>query len=245
MKKASLVSMIFTFTTFAHAASPLPHWSYEGKAGPNHWGELSVDYQTCRNGKFQSPVDIRHTIDGHLPPLNLEFHTAAETLVNNGHTIQVTVDDEDDFKLDGEKFRLMQYHFHTPSENQIEGKSYPLEAHFVHQNDAGELAVVAVMFELGAENAALNPVLAAIPQKENQPVALSRSMDLRPLFPADQHYYRFSGSLTTPPCTEGLRWLVMKQPIQLSQPQLAQFQKALKSSNNRPLQPLHGRLIVG
>jgi len=244
MKTPLLFSIAFTFSAFAHAAAPLPHWSYEGKAGPAHWSELAADYHTCNNGKFQSPVDIRQTIDGHLPPLNLEFHTAAETLVNNGHTIQVTVDDEDDFKLDGEDFRLMQYHFHTPSENQVGGKSYPLEAHFVHQNDAGELAVVAVMFELGAENPALKPVLAAIPPEENQPVALNKPVDLRPLFPADHHYYRFSGSLTTPPCTEGLRWLVMKQPVQLSQAQLDQFQKALKSSNNRPLQPLHGRMIV-
>ncbi|RPD96296.1 carbonic anhydrase family protein [Candidatus Pantoea deserta] len=244
MKIALVISLLFAANAFAHAATPSAHWTYEGKAGPEHWGELSTDFHTCHTGKFQSPVDIRHTIDGHLPPLNLEFHTAAKTLVNNGHTIQVNVDDEDDFRLDGEDFHLMQYHFHTPSENQIAGKSYPLEAHFVHQSDKGDLAVVAVMFEPGAENPALNAILTALPQQENQSVTLNKTMDFRALFPADFHYYRFSGSLTTPPCTEGLRWLVMKQPVQLSQSQLAQFQKALKSSNNRPLQPLNGRMIV-
>lgn len=233
---------MLAFSSTSYASEP--HWSYEGKAGPEHWGELSADYQTCQNGKFQSPINIRDTIEGRLPPLKLTFHAAAESLVNNGHTIQVNVDDEDDFLLDGETFRLKQYHFHTPSENQIKGHAYPLEAHFVHANAQGELAVVAVMFKVGAENSALKPILAVIPQQENQSVAVTQRMDLNPLFPHDRHYYRFSGSLTTPPCTEGLRWLVMKQPVMLSQTQLDAFQQALKNSNNRPLQPLHGRLIV-
>ncbi|MBA2816531.1 carbonic anhydrase [Candidatus Pantoea persica] len=146
--------------------------------------------------------------------------------------------------LDGERLRLMQYHFHTPSENRIQGRAFPLEAHFVHQNGASELAVAAMMFEPGAENPTLQPILAALPHEENHPVTLGRQIDLIPLFPQDRHYYRFSGSLTTPPCTQGLRWLVMKQPVQLSPTQLARFRRALASANNRPLQPLHGRLIV-
>lgn len=244
MKKRPLLAVILALLPLRVALAALPHWSYEGQAGPERWGALSSAYQTCHSGQFQSPIDIRHPVEGHLPPLSLEFHTAAATLVNNGHTLQVTVDDEDDFMLDGERFRLMQYHFHTPSENRIQGRAFPLEAHFVHQNDAGELAVVAVMFEPGAENPALQPILAALPREVNQPVTLDQQIDLRPLFPPDRHYYRFSGSLTTPPCTEGLRWLVLKQPVQLSPTQLAGFRRALASANNRPLQPLHGRLIV-
>lgn len=246
MKTSLLLSVMLAYSIGAQAASSpsAPHWSYEGNAGPDHWAELSADFQTCHNGKFQSPIDIRHTIEGRLPPLKLEFHTAAENLVNNGHTLQVNVDDEDDFMLDGETFRLKQYHFHTPSENQIDGHSYPLEAHFVHANADGEIAVIAVMFEVGKENTALNPIIAAMPKQLNQEVVVKQRMDLKPLFPEDRHYYRFSGSLTTPPCTEGLRWLVMKHPVTLSQSQLHDFQLALKNSNNRPLQPLHGRLIV-
>jgi carbonic anhydrase len=246
MKTALLLSAMLSFSIGANAASAptAPHWSYEGSAGPEHWGELSADFKTCHNGKFQSPIDIRNTIEGRLPPLRLEFHTAAEKLVNNGHTVQVDVDDEDNFMLDGEIFRLKQYHFHTPSENQINGHAYPLEAHFVHANADGEIAVIAVMFEVGKENSALNPLIAAMPKQENQAVEVKQRMDLTPLFPTDRHYYRFSGSLTTPPCTEGLRWLVMKQPVTLSQSQLQAFQQALKNANNRPLQPLHGRLIV-
>lgn len=236
--------LLVTLSTIGSACASAPHWSYEGKAGPEHWGELAADYQTCHNGKYQSPIDIKNAVNGKLPPLGLEFHTSAETLVNNGHTIQINVDDEDDFRLDGDIFQLKQYHLHTPSENQIAGRSFPLEAHFVHSNAAGELAVVAVMFDIGEENPALNPILAAIPPQLNHSVTVDKQVNLRPLFPADLHYYRFSGSLTTPPCSEGLRWLVMKQPVTLSQSQLDAFRQALKSSNNRPLQPLHGRIVV-
>ncbi|WP_312241178.1 carbonic anhydrase family protein [Pantoea sp.] len=225
-------------------AETSPHWTYEGKAGPAHWAELNPDFVVCHSGKFQSPIDIRSAVSANLPALDLNFHTAAETLVNNGHTIQITVDDDEDFLLDGERFKLVQYHFHTPSENLIAGKQYPLEAHFVHINGQGELAVVAVMFVIGAENIALNSILPSIPSTVNKVVNIGQRIDLTDLFPAKRHYYRFSGSLTTPPCTEGLRWLIMKQPVTLSAMQLTIFQKALKQSNNRPVQPLHGRQIV-
>jgi len=244
MKRERLTALLMALSAIGTACASAPHWSYEEKAGPARGGERAENYETCHNGKFQSPIDIKNAIDGKLPPLGLEFHTSAETLVNNGHTIQVSVDDEDDFMLDGEVFQLKQYHFHTPSENQIAGRSFPLEAHFVHSNAAGELAVVAVMFDIGKENPALNPILAAIPPQLNHAVAVDKQVNLRPLFPTDLHYYRFSGSLTTPPCSEGLRWLVIKQPVTLSEAQLDAFRQALKTSNNRPLQPLHGRLIV-
>ncbi len=242
MKNTILASLMLTLSAATYASDM--HWSYEGKAGPENWGNVSPDFQTCHNGKFQSPIDIRNTIEAKLPALQLEFRTAMEKLVNNGHTVQVNVKNEDDFMLDGEAFHLMQYHFHTPSENQINGHSYPLEAHFVHSNDQGELAVVAVMFEVGKANSALDPILAVVPEQLNHEVEIKQRMDLRPLFPQNLHYYRYSGSLTTPPCTEGLRWLVMKQPVTLSAEQLKAFQQVLKNHNNRPLQPLHGRLIV-
>ncbi|BFO08945.1 carbonic anhydrase family protein [Serratia rubidaea] len=228
----------------AVSASATPHWAYEGLAGPDNWGTLGDEFATCKNGKFQSPVDIRHPLDADLPPLALNFHTAAESLVNNGHTLQVTANDEDEFWLDNKAFILRQYHFHVPSENRINGKTFPLEAHFVHASEDGEVAVIAVMFELGRENPALNPLLTRIPAEKNRVVPIDKRLNLRPLFPDDLHYYRFSGSLTTPPCTEGLRWLVMKKPVSLSARQLAAFTRALEHHNNRPIQPLHGRVIV-
>lgn len=244
MKLTSIALLLSIAVGMPAWAESTVHWSYEGKSAPEHWGKLGDEFKTCNNGKFQSPIDIHDVIDGKLPPLNVIFHTETESIVNNGHTIQVTVKDGDDFKLDNEQFTLMQFHFHAPSENRISGKSYPLEAHFVHANDDGELAVIAVMLEVGAENPALNVLLAAVPENQNKAASLVTSVDLSSLYPAQKQYYRFSGSLTTPPCTEGLRWLVMKHPVTLSEAQLKQFQYQLKHANNRPVQPLHGRVIV-
>lgn len=244
MKITGVLSLVLALSTLSAAGADAPHWTYEGKAGPEHWSQLSHDYHICHEGKAQSPINIKDAIEGHLPPLNLHYLISAEKVINNGHTIQVTVDDEDTFVLDGEKFILKQYHFHTPSENQINGHTFPLEAHFVHSKDDGDLAVVAVMFEVGKENPALLPLIASMPADENQQKKIESEVDLRALFPQDLHYYRFSGSLTTPPCTEGIRWLVLKQPVTLSQAQLDAFKQALKSTNNRPLQHLNGRMIV-
>lgn len=244
MKGLKRLSLIVMLSSMGVAGAAEPHWSYEGKAGPEHWSELSSDFHLCHEGKAQSPINIKDPIQGNLQPLNLAYQASAEKVINNGHTIQVTVDNEDDFMLDGEKFTLRQYHFHTPGENQINGHTFPLEAHFVHSKEGGDLAVVAVMFEVGKENPALAPLIDAMPKKENQQVSINREIDLRALFPQDLHYYRFSGSLTTPPCSEGIRWLVMKQPVTLSQAQLDAFRQALKTTNNRPLQPLNGRMIV-
>lgn len=244
LKYTLATALLLALNPVFTSASEAPHWTYEGKAGPDHWSEISEDFATCHKGKFQSPIDIRSTVDAKLPPLNLHYRNSAETLVNNGHTIQVTVDEKDEIQLDGKEFLLKQYHFHAPSENLINGKSFPLEAHFVHDSEDDELAVVAVMFEIGAENKTLNTILDAIPAEENKVVTINKPMDLRPLFPENLHYYRFSGSLTTPPCSEGLRWLVMKDTVTLSQAQLTQFQSALKHANNRPIQPLHGRQVV-
>ncbi|MFB6325391.1 carbonic anhydrase [Pantoea deleyi] len=244
MKGLKRLSLIVMLSSMGVAGAAEPHWSYEGKAGPEHWSELSSDFHLCHEGKAQSPINIKDPIQGNLQPLKLAYQASAEKVINNGHTIQVTVDNEDDFVLDGEKFTLRQYHFHTPGENQINGHTFPLEAHFVHSQEGGDLAVVAVMFEVGKENPALAPLIDAMPNKENQQVSINREIDLRALFPQDLHYYRFSGSLTTPPCSEGIRWLVMKQPVTLSQAQLDAFRQALKTTNNRPLQPLNGRMIV-
>lgn len=241
--KRILTASLFVLSASAFAG-PTPHWAYEGESGPDNWGNLSDEFITCKTGKFQSPIDILHPFNADLPPLVLDFHTVAENLVNNGHTLQVTASDEDEFQLDDQTFILRQYHFHAPSENRINGKSFPLEAHFVHASEEGDIAVLAVMFEIGPENSALTPLLARLPKEKNLEVSIDKRLDLRPLFPSDLHYYRFSGSLTTPPCTEGLRWIVMKNTVTLSEKQLEMFKNALEHSNNRPIQPLNGRMIV-
>ncbi|MEI2265317.1 carbonic anhydrase [Erwinia sp. CGal63] len=242
MKRFAL--LLACLTALPVWAKPAIHWAYEGQGSPEHWGELGDEFQICKKGQYQSPIDINQVIDGKLPPLGMNFHTDTQTIVNNGHTVQVTVKDSDDFRLDNDVFVLKQFHFHAPSENHLFGKAFPLEAHFVHANKKGELAVLAVMFEVGAENSALKPLLAALPSEVDRVEVMKQRMDLAALFPTVKHYYRFSGSLTTPPCTEGVRWLILKQPVTLSAAQLAKFEHALKHANNRPLQPLNGRIIV-
>ncbi|GLR11200.1 carbonic anhydrase [Mixta theicola] len=237
----ALLSLPLAWTTSALAEN---QWSYEGNTSPEHWGELSKQWFFCNKGMYQSPIDIRNPIAGNLPPLNFKFSTRAKSIINNGHTIQIAVEDGNSFMLDRQRWELKQFHFHTPSENHINGQSFPLEVHFVQANSDNELVVIAVMLVAGKANPALEMMLAALPQQQNQEKALNQPFSLESLFPQDKHYYRFSGSLTTPPCTEGVIWLVMKQPVEASETQLAHFAQALRHANNRPLQPLHGRQIT-
>ena len=183
-------------------------------------------------------------MEAELAPLQFHYLPGGKTLVNNGHTVQVNYAPGSSLELDGMHFELKQFHFHAPSENLIEGRSYPLEGHLVHANDKGELAVVAVMFEPGQANAALSQAWQALPAKAGEMHSLEQPISAEQLLPAQHDYYRFSGSLTTPPCSEGVRWLVMKQPVQVSQAQIDAFKAVMHHPNNRPVQPLNGRLVL-
>ncbi|NIH07137.1 carbonic anhydrase family protein [Providencia rettgeri] len=236
--------MLCILTAFVFSSQANLLWTYEGGSAPEHWGELSEEFKVCQSGFNQSPINIEDAIDGKLKPLKINIHTHAQKIINNGHSIQINVNDDDDFSIDGSTYQLKQFHFHSPSENKIKGKQYSLELHFVHSKEDKEIAVLAIMLEEGAANPAIEQILKNIPKEKKQEKELGLHIDLTTLFPKDKSYYRFSGSLTTPPCTEGVVWLVMKEPINASKEQIQKFQKALEHSNNRPTQPLHGRLIV-
>ncbi|QBE62057.1 carbonic anhydrase [Pseudoduganella lutea] len=226
-----------------HAADKgAAHWEYTGKAGTAHWGELEQDFAACKLGKAQSPIDIRGAKTG--APAPIDFHYAASTadIVNNGHTVQVNLAEGGAVHLASGDYKLVQFHFHTPSEEKINGKRYPLVAHLVHRNDAGELAVVAVLFRQGKENAALKPVFAGLPAHAGDHHAVAGELDLGALLPRQHAYYAYMGSLTTPPCSEGVHWQVLKQPVELSKGQLSAFRK-LYRMNARPVQPLNGRVV--
>ncbi len=239
-KKLCLFALLTSMASYAHAHSS--NWSYEA---PDEWGNLHADYHTCKSGVNQSPVDIRKVVNGQLPPLTLSYQAKQKSIINNGHTIQINVKDGDALALDGEAYTLRQFHFHTPSENLIDGKRFPLAAHFVHASEEGHLAVVGVMFEAGAENPALAEILRELPPEVNKEAALQQPLNLSALIPGQKNYYRFSGSLTTPPCTEGVRWLVMKQTVSASTEQLKTFAKLLgEHGNSRPVQPLNGRVVI-
>ncbi|MEY4752363.1 MAG: hypothetical protein RJA44_38 [Pseudomonadota bacterium] len=223
-----------------------PHWSYADPhhhSDPAHWAELDPAFESCAKGTHQSPVNIGAAQKAELPALEFSYGTAKPSIVNNGHTIQVNVPAGQKLKVGEQSYELLQFHFHAPSEEAFRGKRMPMVAHFVHRNTAGQLGVVAVLFDRGALNAAFNPVFEHIPAKAGETLTVEDlSLDLAALLPSDKHYYSFEGSLTTPPCSEGVNWMVLKNPVKLSAAQIQAFRK-LYSSNARPVQPLNDRVI--
>lgn len=220
------------------------HWSYEGSTGPAHWGEFST---TCAEGKAQSPINIVRTDvkKGNLTPIEFHYDAAANdghTVVNNGHAIQVNVPQAYHIVVDGERFDLVQLHFHSPSEEQVDGRNLDMVAHLVHKSAKGQLAVVALLFNEGAKNAALNGIWQSMPEHAGEKRALP-SLDVAALLPEDKRYYHFMGSLTTPPCSENVKWYVMQAPVSVGTEQLKQFRE-LYFGTNRPVQPLNGRQVI-
>ena len=242
LKMALLTIGLIAATAGAQASEQSPHWEYKGKAGATHWGDLEQDYASCKLGKEQSPIDIRGAKKAKLDPIGFHYTAGDAEIVNNGHTVQVNLAAGGTIDLSDGEYKLLQFHFHTPSEEKIKGKNYPLVAHLVHKNAAGNLAVVAVLFKVGKENAALKQVFASLPGKAGDKQALEGGIDLTSLLPAEQGYYAFKGSLTTPPCSEGVRWQVLKTTSEISAKQLAAFRK-LYPMNARPVQPLNGREV--
>jgi len=219
------------------------HWSYSGEAGPQNWGKLEAEFAACGIGKNQSPIDLVNVPKGDLKPLEIAYGKGANEIVNNGHTVQVNYRPGSSLVVDGRSFELKQFHFHAPSENTFDGKHFPLEGHFVHADKDGHLAVVAVMFREGAANPVLATLWKSMPGKAGDKKALASLPSAAGLLPADRGYYRFTGSLTTPPCSEGVEWLVIKQPATASKQQIGAFGKAVGGPNNRPVQPLNGRHV--
>lgn len=223
------------------------HWTYSGNEGPEFWGDLSENYTSCKTGRNQSPVDIKGSLlDAELPAIAFKYNMLTpSTIINNGHTVQVNMWSGGEITVDNIKFKLKQFHFHTPSENKINGQSFPLEAHFVHLSDDNKIAVVAILFSPGADDATLTNLWKTLPMEKGDESKID-SHSLKPLEMEAKlsNYYRFNGSLTTPPCTEGVRWIVMKQPFHVSKQQVEKLQKALKQPNNRPVQPLNARVII-
>lgn len=247
MKKITIaLGLIASLSNLLYAAETV-HWGYEGEVAASQWGQLSPQYQLCRSGKNQSPINIT---DAHKVTqkhkLKIQYEVSPHDILFNGHTVQVNTQDQSDYVLlDNDKFYLQQFHFHTPSENQIHAKSYPMEIHFVNKNAQEQLTVLAVMFELGKENREWKSLWHDLSPKENDDRVLSKPIDLDDLLPKQRDYYRTTGSLTTPPCTEGVNWIIFKHPITISKQQLEAFKTLLKHhANNRPIQPNNGRVVL-
>ncbi len=224
------------------------HWGYTGHEGPSNWGDLDPSYGMCKSGVSQSPINISKKVTvetDDLAPIKFNYRTGASEVLNNGHTVQVNVQGGSMITIDGIDFSLKQFHFHTPSENQIEGKNFPLEAHFVHASEDGKLAVVALMFEDGKENPVLKKIWNKMPHKAGETSGCGLSSEvIKELLPKYKDYYRFSGSLTTPPCSEGVRWMVLKNYSTISAAQTKVFLDLFHHANNRPVQAINARKIM-
>jgi carbonic anhydrase len=220
------------------AADHAPHWAYQGEMDPAHWGK---EFPTCGIGKAQSPINIKGPFATDTHDIKPDYKEGALKIVNNGHTIQVDVDPGSKLIIDNESFDLLQFHFHRPSEEKVNGKPMAMVAHFVHKNQAGKLVVLAVFLAEGAENATLKTIWANAPRSEAPEIVVPNAkINPAALIPPSLGHYSYEGSLTTPPCTEGVTFYVLKTPTALSKAQVQAFPFKV---NARPVQPLNGRKI--
>lgn len=218
------------------------HWDYMGADGPDHWANLARENAICATGAAQSPIDLARTQPGVGGRTDIRWERAPLVLRNTGHTIQADVADGGSIDVDGVPFTLVQFHFHAPAEHTVEGRGFAMETHFVHRSTAGELAVVAVLHDTGASNAALAPLWAALPVGVDDRQEIP-GFDPKALLPVDRSMYRYAGSLTTPPCTEGVRWQVIQTPTTVADEQVQAF-NAIIAANARPVQPRKARDVL-
>jgi len=218
------------------------HWAYEGEGAPANWGKLQPSYATCASGKRQSPIDIREGIKVDLNGIRFDYRPTLFNVVDNGHTVQVNVDEGQSITIMGKRYDLIQFHFHRPSEERVNGRSYDMVVHLVHKNDDGNLAVVAVLLERGTEHPVIQSIWNSMPLEKGAEVTSEVAINLANLLPENRAYWTYMGSLTTPPCSENVLWMVLKQAVQISPEQVSIFSRMYRN-NARPVQPSYGRLV--
>lgn len=227
----------------AKGAVPGHEWGYEGEGGPEHWGDIKKEFELCKKGLTQSPIDIVNDSKAITEPLELNYRESPLKIVNNGHTIQANYAPGSFLKIGNSQYQLLQFHFHTPSEHLIKGKAYEMEVHLVHKNDKGQLAVVGIFMKPGESSPLVQKIWASLPREVDREVApASVAINAKDLLPKDTAYNNYPGSLTTPPCSEGVDWFVLKTPIELSKDQISVFQNQIKL-NARPAQPINKRTV--
>jgi carbonic anhydrase len=227
----------------SRAAAADAHWTYEGVDGPARWADADSANRVCSVGNQQSPIDIGDTVKAQLPPLKIIWDKHTDTIVNDGHTIQLNIAESSILSLGETYYRLLQFHFHHPSEHSIGGKRFAMEVHFVHANAANALAVIGVLMVAGKANAVFSKVVSTMPGQEGPPVKSDPAIDPNGLLPVKRAYYRYSGSLTTPPCSETVDWLLLADPISVADDDVARFAKVFPM-NARPVQKLNRRFVL-
>lgn len=224
------------------------HWSYSGETKPEKWGDLDPQYKMCTNGKEQSPIDIEFSQvkhDSHLSKIKMDYQSTVFSLENNGHTIQANSHySHNSITIDDVKYQFTQFHFHTPSEHQFNGKNLDMELHLVHKNAKGQIAVLGMLIKEGQENTRFSPIWDHLPQKETKDkIKIQDPLNLSEILPKDQKAFRYTGSLTTPPCTQNVKWVILEQPIEMSKEQIEKFVRIFPD-DHRPVKELNGRVIV-
>lgn len=247
-KSAILAALVAGAAVFGaggvRASDAAVHWAYEGHEGPENWGGLAPEYEACGKGAMQSPVDLAQANVGADIKVDIAYKPVELSILNSGHTVQFNVGNGSTITTHGETFDLLQVHFHTPSEHVYNGKAYPLEAHFVHKSADGALAVIGLFLVEGKANPALEPVWAHLPGEKTDSVSHAGvTVDPRAILPKTPMFYRYMGSLTTPPCSEGVNWFVIDSTVEASAEQIAAIH-AIMGSNARPAQSLRNRLVV-
>ena len=239
------IPTLFAATTLCcalQAQAEGKHWSYGEHGGPAEWGELDQAFATCKLGKVQSPIDIRGAKAADLPAIKFDYKPSPLKMIDNGHTIQVNYAPGSSIDVGGKRYELVQFHFHKPSEEKINGKAHAMVAHLVHKDADGKLAVVAVLLDKGGANRRIDTIWKNIPKQKEKEDARVGDRRCREAAAGNKGYYTFQGSLTTPPCSEDVRWFVLKTPVKIAASEIAAFGK-LYPMNARPTQPLNGRAI--
>jgi carbonic anhydrase len=229
------------------AEQSAPHWSYEGEEGPEHWGELADEYIMCSRGLNQSPINLVADLHADLPQLVFDYYSKSILdEINNGHTIQQNVQPGSFLRIPdrGVSFALKQFHFHSPSEHTVDGESFAMELHFVHADENGAFGVVGVLIDEGEEHPVLSKMWTFMPENAGETSVQSIGIEETDLLPPTREYFTYGGSLTTPPCSEGVKWMVLKTPIEASAEQIAIFKDRVGSTTNRPVQPPNARVII-
>lgn len=240
---ACLANMSADAATQGGGHETAPHWGYDGAEGPENWGDLAPEFRSCALGQQQTPVDLVEPIRAGTGTMDPRWGEVRGRILNNGHTIQVNCDAGATTIITGTRYDLAQFHFHHPSEHLLEGKRFDLECHFVHKSASGALAVLGVFIQPGAANAELEKVFRAMPAQPGPEQPLSASLAAAELLPKQRGYFRYHGSLTTPPCSEGVTWTVFRTPIEASTEQIRRF-ATLFANNARPAQRLHRRFLL-
>ncbi len=218
-------------------------WSYTGPNGPEHWADMREEFKLCGSGKEQSPINISGAKVENLPVIQFDYKLGSLEILHNGHTVLVKRAKGNSITIGGEQYELLQFHFHSPGENRVDGKAFPMEIHLVHKNAKGKILVLGVFARIGAKNTVLEKAWNHMPQQSGgRKKVASVTINAIDLLPTDRSYYRFKGSITIPPCSEGIEWIVLKTPVEVSNEQIKQFSQVI-GANARPVQPVYSRIL--